>query len=108
MTTVLTGKLQKKHKWENRSNIKEQINMVLQTNKTQIMNAMTPPNDHLHQMTVTIITTSDLAMIVDDHHHTTITPTPKRAVRVAQATTTNTITDKAHYYTVRWEEKILK
>jgi hypothetical protein len=63
------------------------------------MNAMAPTHDHLHHTTVTTIATSDLAMIVDDHLHT-ITPTPKCAVRAAQATATKTITGKEHHSTM--------
>jgi hypothetical protein len=67
--------------------------------QTEIMNTMTPTKDHLHHTIVTTITTNDLAMIVDNHHHK-IAPTPKCAVRAAQATITKTIIDKAHHSTM--------
>jgi hypothetical protein len=54
---------------------------------------MTPTKYNLRHTVVNTITTNDLAMIVDDHHHK-IAPTPKRA---AQATITKTIIDKAHH-----------
>jgi hypothetical protein len=56
---------------------------------------MTQTKDHLHHTIATTTTTNDFTMIMDDHHHK-IAPTPKRAVRTAQMTTTKTITDKEH------------
>jgi hypothetical protein len=85
MMTLITGKPQKTHTWENRTSIKEQITRVLQTNKTEIMNKITPTNDHLQHKTVTTIMTSDLTMIVEDNLHImaptyVIAPAPKRTV----------------------------
>jgi hypothetical protein len=54
-------------------------------------------NNHQQHTTVIKVTTNDLAMIMDDHHHM-ITPTPKRAVRAAQATSTKIIRDKEHHF----------
>jgi hypothetical protein len=75
--------------------IKDLITTVQQTRPIEIMTVMTMANDYHQHTTVIEITTQFLAMIVDDHHHT-ITPTPKRAVRVAQATATKIFTDKEH------------
>jgi hypothetical protein len=95
MTTILAGKPHKTHKWAKMTRIQKQITTVIQTTKIGIMNAMTQTNEHLHHTTMATIRTSDLAMIMDDHLHM-IAPTPKR---VAQATDTKAITDKAHHST---------
>jgi hypothetical protein len=99
MTIALAGKPQKTPKWQNWTKIKDRITRVLQTIKTEIVNVMTPTKDHLHHTIVTTITTNDLAMIVDYHHHK-VAPTSKCAVCAAQATTTKTIIDKAHHYMI--------
>jgi hypothetical protein len=96
MMNALADKLQKTHKWLNRKKIEKRINMVLHAIKTEVTSAMTPTKDHLHHMIATKITINDLAMIMANHLRK-IAPTPKRAVRAAQARTTKRITDKAHH-----------
>jgi hypothetical protein len=92
---ALAGKLQKMHKWLNRKKIENRITTVLHTIKTEVMSSITPTKYHLHHMITTTITINDLAMIVAEHHRK-ISPSPKCAVREAQATTT----DKAHRSTM--------
>jgi hypothetical protein len=73
--------------------IKDLITMFQQTRPIEILTMMTIANDHQQHRTMIKVMTNDLAMTVDDHHHT-IAPTPKCAVRAAQGAATNTITDK--------------
>jgi hypothetical protein len=64
---------------------------------------MTKTKDNRQHMIVTKITTNYLAKIVADHLRR-IAPTPKCAVRAAQATTIKGVTDKEHCSTMKGKD----
>jgi hypothetical protein len=88
MKTALAGKMINQHsRWANRTRIKDLITTVQQTRPIEISTMMMIANDHQQHTNIIKITTHDLTMIVEDHHHM-IARTLKCAVRAAQAAAT--------------------
>jgi hypothetical protein len=86
--------------WLNRKKIENIIPAAPITIRIEATSVVkTTTKEHQHHMIVNKITINDLAMIVADHLRM-IVPTPTRAARAAQATTTKGITDKAHHSTM--------